>query len=237
SIYGTYSEGFGMPDVGRVLRGVAEFDTDVDTLPNLVPLVTDNTEFGVEYTPDWGSMKVAWYQSSSDFGERLVTNADGIFDVNRDKTVVTGIEASIAGRPTDWLDISVVYSNLKGEFDSDGDGHVDSDLGAINVAPNRLNLSFDVNPDGKWSGRLQSFTYLDKTFRDANNAVTAQFDGYTVIDALAMTTVGSTRLTFGVANILDKQYITYYGQAGNTRADRYFAGKGRTLTVRADFRF
>lgn len=237
SIYGTYSEGFGMPDVGRVLRGVSEPGTDVDTLLNLAPLVTDNKEVGIEYSPDWGSMKLSWYRSSSDFGERLVTNEDGIFDVNRDKTVVTGLEASVSGQLADWLELSVAYSDLTGEFDSDDNGHVDSDLGAINVAPDRLNVSLSFNPDGQWSGRLQSFTYFDKTFRDADNAVTAQFDGYTDVDALAMTTVGSTRLTFGIANLLDKEYITYYGQAGNTRADRYFAGKGRTLTVRADFNF
>lgn len=237
SFYGTYSEGFTMPDVGRVLRGVSEPGTDVDTFLDLAPLVTENFEVGIEYASDWGGAQLAWYDSSTDFGVRLVANADGIFEVNREKTTVEGWELSFNATVTEWLDFGIAYSDLTGEFDSDGDGSVDADLDAINVAPDRLNLFFDITPDSAWSGRLQVFSYLDKSFRDSAGATTAEFDGYTVVDALASRPIGDMRLTIGIANLLDEQYITYYGQAGNARADRYFAGRGRTLTVGADFRF
>jgi iron complex outermembrane receptor protein len=237
SIYGTYSEGFGMPDVGRVLRGISVPGTTVDTTLNLAPLVTDNLEIGVEFEPGWGSIKLAWYESSSDFGARLVPDADGIFSVNREETVVTGWEVSLAAQPVDWFDFSATYSNLTGEFDSDDDGSVDSDLGATSVGPDRLNIYLNFNPAGRWSGRIQSFTYFDKTFRDANGGTTAKFDGYTVVDMLAAVTFGSVRLNFGIANILDETYLTYYSQAGTAAADRYFAGRGRTLNVSANFSF
>lgn len=237
SFYGTYSEGFTMPDVGRVLRGVSEFGTDVDSFLDLAPLVTENIELGVEYNTSWGNAQFAWYDSSTDFGVRLVPNVDGIFEVNREKTTIEGWEISLNASMAEWLDLGIAYSNLTGEFDSDDDGSVDADLDAINVAPNRLNAYFDFMPDSEWSGRLQVFSYFDKTFRNSAGASTAEFDGYTVVDALASRPIGNARLTIGIANLLDKQYITYYGQAGTTRADRYFAGRGRTLTIGADFRF
>jgi iron complex outermembrane receptor protein len=40
-----------------------------------------------------------------------------------------------------------------------------------------------------------------------------------------------------VANLFDAQYITYYSQAATDLDDRYFAGRGRTLTLRVESRF
>lgn len=237
SFYGTFSEGFTMPDVGRVLRGVSEFGTDVDSFLDLAPLVTENIEFGVEYSAGWGGAQLAWYESTTDFGVRLVLNPDGFFEVNRERTEIEGWDLSVDADLSDWLGFGIAYSDLTGEFDSDGDGSVDADLDANNVGPDRLNVYFDVTPDSLWSGRLQVFTFLDKTFRDSGGVPTAEFDGYTVVDAVASRQIGNARLTLSITNLLDEQYITYFGQVGNSRADRFFAGRGRTLSVNADFRF
>ena len=45
------------------------------------------------------------------------------------------------------------------------------------------------------------------------------------------------QLSLAVSNLLDKQYITYYSQSALVENDRYFAGRGRTLTLgyRIDF--
>ena len=115
---------------------------------------------------------------------------------------------------------------------------MDSDLGAQDVGSDRVNLYMNITPAGNLSYRVQSFTYLDRTFRNAANNVTAEFDGYTVVDALASWAVHpSTNLTFGITNLFNKQYLTYYSQAGNTRADRYNAGRGRSFNIKANFRF
>jgi iron complex outermembrane receptor protein len=238
SFYGTYSEGFSMPDVGRVLRGVTQFGTQVESFLDLAPLVTDNLEFGGEYTADWGNLQLAWFESSSDFGVRLVPDADGIFTVNREKTVIDGWEFSGSLNATEWLSIGLGVALLDGQFDSNDDGSVDADLSAQDVGSDRANLYLNLTPFTDWSFRLQSFTYFDRTFHNASGAVTAEFDGYTVVDALAAWTVHpTTTLSFGVINVFDEQYLTYYSQAGNTRDDRYNAGRGRTYTVKANFRF
>lgn len=238
SLYGTYSEGFSMPDVGRVLRGVKTFGTDVDSFLDLAPLVTDNLEFGVEYNWAHGTAQLAWFDSSSDFGVRLVPDASGIFTVNREKTEIDGWELSGSIEATSWLKVGAGLALLDGRFDSDDDGSVDSDLGAQDVGSDRLNFYVDITPPGDLSYRIQSFTYFDKTFRNAAGNATAEFDGYTTVDALAGWAVTpSTRLSLGIVNLLDEQYLTYYAQAGTTRADRYTAGLGRTLTFKANFRF
>ncbi|MEJ8567736.1 TonB-dependent receptor [Elongatibacter sediminis] len=238
SLYGTYSEGFSMPDVGRVLRGVNTFDTQVESFLDLAPLITDNLEFGAEYATDRFNVQVAWFESTSDFGVRLVPDADGVFTVNREETRIDGWEISGKFRFTDWVSLGAGIALLDGRFDSDDDGSVDSDLGAQDVGSDRMNLFLDITPPGNFSYRLQSFTYFDNTFRNAAGAATAEFDGYTTVDALVAWAVHpTTQLSLGISNLFDEQYLTYYSQAGNTRNDRYNAGRGRTLTLRANFRF
>lgn len=238
NLYATFSEGFIMPDVGRVLRGVSQFDTSVENFLNLAPIVTDNIEFGVEMDFDRTSFQFAWYESGSDFGSLLILNEEGTFVVNRQETEVKGWDVSGSFEASRWLTLGASYARLRGKFDANGDGNLDTDLGAINIGPDRLNLTVDFNPAGIWSARLQSFTFFDKTFRNAAGAETARFDGYTVVDGFVAANFNATRVSLGIANLIDKQYITYYGQAGaGNRNDRYFAGRGRTFMVRADYRF
>ncbi|PSJ19344.1 TonB-dependent receptor, partial [Halomonas sp. ND22Bw] len=60
-LYANYSEGFGMPDVGRVLRGVSTPGQDVDTLIDLSPIVTDNREIGARFDWDRYGLELSYY--------------------------------------------------------------------------------------------------------------------------------------------------------------------------------
>lgn len=60
-----------MPDVGRVLRGIGEPGQDVDTLLQLQPIVTDNQEIGARFDWERYGLEVSYYESNSDFGQRL----------------------------------------------------------------------------------------------------------------------------------------------------------------------
>ena len=94
-----------------------------------------------------------------------------------------------------------------------------------------------MNRKGRVRGRIQSFTFFDETFRANGTEVTARFDGYSTIDASLSADIGVPTLTLSVSNLLDEQYITYFGQAATDLADRYFAGRGRTLTIGVETRF
>ena len=75
-------------------------------------------------------------------------------------------------------------------------------------------------------------SYFDRAFQDGAGEEQARFDGYTTVDASLSAALGASTITFAVSNLLDEQYITYFGQAATDLADRYFAGRGRTLTLR-----
>ncbi|HEX7117827.1 MAG TPA: TonB-dependent receptor [Longimicrobiales bacterium] len=235
--YGTFSQAYTMPDVGRVLRGVTEEGTAVEDFLALEPVKTDNLEFGGAFGTARGRLGVTYFESDSELGSRLVANSDGIFEVRRQPTRTKGWEFTGRFDPTPRVSLTAGYSLLEGHFDGDDDGELESDLGAADIGPDRMNLTLDLNQGGRVRGRIQSFTYFDETFRDGAGEVTARFDGYTTIDASVAADVGRSTIALSVANLLDESYITYYGQAATDRADRYFAGRGRTLTLRVETRF
>jgi len=237
-LYGSYSEAFTMPDVGRVLRGISTEGTAVAEFLDLEPIITDNLEFGGAYTAGMGELQVTYFESEAGLGSRLVPNEDDIFQVRRQPTRTEGWEIAGTLDPLPWFSLSVAYSLLDGSFDSDGDGSLDADLGAADIGPDRLNIAATVNPAGPFSGRIQSFTFFDETFRDGDGNVTASFNGYTTVDASVAAELGSSStLSLSISNLLDKQFITFFSQAATTRNDRFFAGRGRSYTLRLDTEF
>ena len=235
-LYGSLAQAFSMPDVGRVLRGVGDDGVAVDGLLALDPITTDNLEAGAAYAAPWGGASATYFVSESDFGARLVPNDDGIFGVRREPTRTSGWELTGRAAPAPWLSLGAAVSVLEGRFDADDDGRFESDLGAVDVGPDRVTLTADVRR-GPVRALLQSFTYADRTFRDGDGATTAQFDGYTTVDASVSADLGRSSVTLAVANVLGADYITYFGQAGTTRDDQFFAGRGRTATLRLATRF
>jgi iron complex outermembrane receptor protein len=235
--YGTFSQAYTMPDVGRVLRGVSEAGTAVEDFLDLSPIGTDNVEVGGAWATERARLGVTWFESDSDFGSRLVPNEDGIFRVMREPTRTSGWEVTGRLAPFSRLALDAGWSRLEGSFDGDGDGVLESDLGAADIGPDRLNLAADVGRFGPLSARVQAFRYFDRDFEDGDGAVTASFDGYTTLDASLAAALGHATVTLAVSNLLDEQYITYYGQAATTLNDRYFAGRGRTLALRVETRF
>jgi len=74
---------------------------------------------------------------------------------------------------------------------------------------------------------LQANWALGKTFDDQNK----DFSGYALVDAAVAYRLPYGKLSLGVSNLLNKQYITYYSQSASVDPDRYFAGRGRTATL------
>jgi iron complex outermembrane receptor protein len=235
--YGTFSQAYTMPDVGRVLRGVSAEGTAVDDFLAITPIKTDNLEFGGAFGTARGQLGVTYFESEADLGSRLVPNSDGIFQVRREPTQTRGWEVTGRLDPLRRVSLTAGYSLLEGSYDGDRDGELESDLGAADIGPDRLNLILDLNREGRVRGRIQGFVFFDETFRDGTGDVKARFDGYRTIDSSIAADLGRSTITLSVANLLDEQYITYFGQAATNRNDRFFAGRGRTLTLRVESRF
>lgn len=225
-LYGNYSEGFGMPDVGRVLRGVSDPGRDIDTLITLQPIVTDNREVGARF--DWQiySLEISYYESNSDYGERL-TEVNGTWVGSREKTEISGVEISGEARVTDAHRLTASYAHAKGRSDTDGDGNVDTDLTGINIAPDTLRLGWTATWNNRLSTRLQAAHYFDRNTDDDQ----LDFDGYSLFDASLAYRLPVGRVSFGIENLTDEDYFTYYSQAARVSDEYYFKGRGRTYSL------
>ena len=233
TLFGGYTQGFGMPDVGRVLRAINTPGVAIDNYIELSPIVTDNLEAGVRfYGPDW---KLGWsaYLSQSDFGSRLSANSAGILSVTREETITYGTELSAEWRVGRTGTFGGNLAVQEGKSDRDGNGSVDRRLPAVNVGPAKLTLFWERPWSERISTHLQTQTLFDRD--DPDGIAAGDFTGYTLVDALVTLKVPGGRMTVGVENLLDEDYVTYYSQTltgGSANNDNYFAGRGRTLTVR-----
>ncbi|AFT68416.1 Outer membrane receptor protein, mostly Fe transport [Alloalcanivorax dieselolei B5] len=230
NLFANYSEGFSIPDVGRALRGIEEEGQSVDDFDNLRPIVTDNIEGGVRYTDGPFSAEVSYYVSSSDYGSRVERENDA-FVMRREKTKIDGIEGTLGYQFTPKHSGKLAYSHMRGRYDSNDDGTLDARLNGLNVAPDRLITSWSA----RWSSKLSSFVQanyaFDKNFDKSVKGDDMDFDGYLLVDAAIGYQLPKGQLSVALSNLLNKQYVTYYSQSALANNDRYFTGRGRTLTV------
>ena len=238
--YGSYAEGFTVPDIGRITRAIGTANVDIDTFLDISPVVSNNREVGVEVKRGPLDASATYFWSSSDKGQLLIANPGGIFDVQRLRVEIQGIEVNLGVQtPLPGLRVSAGYAHLQGRFDSNAvpDGQVDTDLDGTNISPDRLNLAANY-ARGKLSARVQTQLYLSRTFdglvRDPRN----DFGGYTLTDANMRYETAIGGVSFSVQNLFDRDYIDY---SSDTRLPTdnlsYFSGRGRTFTMGWDKRF
>lgn len=228
--FANYAEAFSMPDAGRVLRGINTPNQSVESFLDLVPVLTENAELGVEYHSPALSAQLAWFRSDSDLGQRLQRGSDGIYTVEREKTTIDGVEFRATWQATDGDTLGLRYATTDGRYDSNSDGRVDTDLGGANIAPDRINASWDRTWSQMIRSRLQVNHLLDRDFRNSAGATTARFDGYTTIDLSMDVEAFRGRVTVAVQNLTNKDYFTYYSQTSPLDT-RYFKGLGRTFRL------
>ena len=238
TLYAANSEGFTMPDVGRVLRAVSTPGQDVGTLVDIEPVVTDNLELGLEFDDGALRGRLTYFESQADRGSRLLSNAQGIFQVQRQRTEIDGIEASLEYRFGEPFTLGANYARTDGEFDSDGDGRVDSDLDGLNIGPNRLNLYAFGSARENLRWRLQLSRFEDRNFKGPAARRGRDFDGYLQLDGFVGWQTALGGFSLAVENLLNEEYFTYFAQTEPfARADTFFRGKGRTLTFGWQRRF
>ncbi|WNL43179.1 TonB-dependent receptor [Halomonas sp. PAMB 3264] len=232
SLFANYSEGFSIPDVGRALRGISTPNQSVDSIDNLAPIVTDNIETGLRFENGRLAAQLSYYESSSDFGSRL-TEIDDVFYMQRQETKIKGVEAALDYQFNDRHSGRVAYSRMDGRYDSNEDGRLDAKLSGLDVSPDRLTASWSAN----WTDNLSTFVQANYAFDETFDEANREFDGYLLMDAAVGYQLPVGQVNVGVSNLLDEQYVTYYSQSALVNDERYFAGRGRTLTLgyRLDF--
>ena len=224
-LFANYAEGFGMPDVGRVLRGINQDNQRVDDFLNLQPIVTDNTEIGVRLNGDSTHFQLSHFSSDSDLGQRLENNG-GTFDVKRERTEIQGIEAEAGWQINTQHHLNASYAHISGKFDSDEDGSVDTRLDGRNISPDSVALRWQANWTGKLNSQLQARHYFNKDFEDHKD-----FSAYQLVDLSLGYQLPKGQITAGIDNLLNEDYFTYFSQTATDRDDQNFKGRGRTITL------
>ncbi|ECJ7923151.1 TonB-dependent receptor [Salmonella enterica] len=232
SVFASYSEGFSVPDVGRVLRTIKQPDMRVDNFLSLQPIITKNSELGFRIQKQPLDFEMSYYRSTSKLGSRVERSGD-VFVARRERTEIDGIETSLGYAVNDDHKLSLSYSHMRGRYDSDKNGSLDKKLGGLNVAPDRIIASWSANWNPELSSFIQANWALSQDFDDPR----MDFSGYALVDAAVGYKLPRGQLNLGISNLLNKQYITYYSQSALVEPNRYFAGQGRTVTLgyRIDF--
>lgn len=240
--YASYAEGYTIADVGRILRAINVPNVDIDNFLDISPVVSNNREIGVEVKRGPLDASATYFWSSSKLGGLLVLNSAGVYDVQRQRIEIEGLEINLGFRlPIDGLRGSVGYAHLAGRTDSNGDGVVDIDLDGANISPDRLNFALDY-ARGPLTARVQTGFYLSRTFQlstnpAAYNPATA-FEGYNLTDAVVRYDTGFGGVTLAVSNLFDATYITYNSDTVSVADNlRFFSGRGRVFTLGFDVKF
>jgi iron complex outermembrane receptor protein len=234
SLYTSYAEGFALPSIGSILRGIEESNVDVDTLVDIKPVISENYEIGFNYnSADWHA-QLSYFQSDSKLGTTLVQDETGSYKVKRQKTQVKGYELQLSYWLNHAVEVGGYYSQLIGRTDSTGNGRLDSDLLSRDISPDKLSTFVNADLSDTVKLNVQANHYFDRSFSGpgADSAGALDFESYSIVDLSVAWILPKGTLTSSVGNLLGEQYFDYYAQTNNASATtNYMAGRGRTLTV------
>lgn len=251
SVFGSVAEGFTLPNIGIPLRninaGVAPANRRVDRIADIAAIVVDNTEFGVNWRGERASLSASRYVSKTDFGASLsidpVTND---FVLTRAPNEIKGYEVSgDYAFAEDWR-ATLAYSHASGMtsfYNRDPAGRWDAGpllkpMGVLDISPDKLtwSLNWKFLPGGDINfGATRMFSRSlygtdVRPFDGASFTYTEKTTGYTLYDlSIAYDTGRFGKLTLGVENLFDKQYILSWAQVPGFQ--NYWAGRGRMVSL------
>jgi iron complex outermembrane receptor protein len=244
SAFVSSAEGFGLPDVGLVLRAVNKPGQSVDRLFDMEPVITRNNEIGVNWRGAMGSLGGSFYDSRSKLGTALRVNAAGIGQLDRVPTTVRGWEVSGELRASKQLSAFGSYARTMGKTATTAGAPMDVELGARSQGPGKLVAGTNWQFMPKANLRLQATTLFDRDINVGRSVGSTQleehFNGYTLVDLAGNYDTPWGKLGVGIENLADRQYVGYYTQSVNVNygkttgykdAGAHFAGRGRTLSV------
>jgi len=236
SAFVSSAEGFGLPDVGLVLRAVNKPGQSVDKLFDMEPVVTRNNEIGVNWRGAMGSLGASFYDSRSKLGTALRVNSAGIGQLDRVPTTVRGWEVSGELRASKELSAFGSFARTMGKTATAAGAPMDVELGARSQGPGKLVAGANWQFMPKANLRLQSTTLFDRDINIGRTVGTTNleehFNGYTLVDLAASYDSPWGKVGVGIENLADRYYIGYYPQSVSYKdATANFAGRGRTLSV------
>lgn len=238
SVFGAYSEGFTLPNVGIPLRNINTPGNTVEGILDLKGIVFENKEFGANWRGRWGNVGVSYYDSFSKLGASLSVDPVTLdFILNRRPIRIRGIDATAEFRPFDTLTINAVYSHVKGKTTAANNvtSPLDVTLGIVNIAPDKLNVIATWAPITQASVSLGVNHLYDRSINEGKPQA-ERTTGRTLFDLTGRYRVENVgTVSLGVENLFNKYYFLAFSQVDFFQ--NYFAGRGRTVSLTLNSNF
>jgi len=227
SAYASYSEGFSLPNVGIPLRNINKPGYTVDGILDLQAIIVENKEIGANYRSGRMTAGISAYRSYSEFGVSLGTDpVTGDFVMNRGPVEIEGIELVGSYVFSDVLRGNAMYSRALGKTWWVEGGPLTKQMGAADVSPDKLGLNLQWQFIPKAEAVLSSTTYRGRSLNTGEKT-----SGRTLLDLTVGYDLGDYgKLSLGVENLLDKQYILFSSESSTSNRD-WMAGRGRMYSL------
>ncbi|HKK56098.1 TonB-dependent receptor [Marinobacter sp.] len=233
-LFASFSQGFTIGDLGRVLSDAGPFGAgltlDAEDFESEAEKV-DNYEIGARYSGDRLQATAAVFFSESDNG----TTFDDDLRIQKFKEDVWGVEATADYRLADGLTVGSSASWQEGERE-DADGS-ETDLDGTRIAPLKLTAYVEQQTTARWRNRLQVLHVGSRDeFPDASGPDDfasfgqGEVNSYTVVNAVSRFRAGPGSVTVAAQNLLNEDYFPVINQAFNIPSARTKGG-GRRLSV------
>ncbi|WP_336964610.1 TonB-dependent receptor [Sphingobium aquiterrae] len=232
-VFGGFSQGFSIPDIGAPLRRVSVTNLDdFDPKPQLV----NNFELGVRGTAYGIHYAAAYFISKSKYGTDFVIDTANPTEAKtlREKERIQGWEVSLDGKigvATRW---SASYAHTEGRRDADHDGTLDTPLSGRRIGPDQLNMAIEHDLTTDWLVRLQ-YNHSGSRNKFPTATVGSYFTGRVRpvdrIDASTRFKVDAFDVSLGVNNLLNEDYYSVTSQMLN-RNELYSKAQGRTVYIK-----
>jgi len=230
----SYSEGFDISDLGRLLRETNA--PDLATISTEASLVK-NSELGFSSQLDGIHLEMAAFYSTSNLGSRLVEFADtGTFRMQRSPQKIWGYEAAVDMVINQQLDAGVTYSWSEGK-DRDDNSYLDA--GSINPPKFTAYVNYKANEK-----LALALSYLSVQSRKRFALVKGKYGGrtgpvsaYNVVNASANYN-WDAQLSFslGIENLFNNDYFPHVSQSYSYTGYNV-KGKGRTAKISMAYQF
>lgn len=230
----SYSEGFDISDLGRLLRTAQVTDL---ALVETEASVVEHIEVG--FSSDWEniSFEFAAYQSKSALGTGTKLDpASGIFLPVREPQKIKGFELALDYQANERLNIGATYTHFNGENTDTG-----VPLTGRYISPDKFTAYLDWQPSdntrlGLSYQRIGDRDKFDRNAKGSYDINKGPVEGYQLVDARGSYQMDNWEFYTAVENLLNEDYYPA-GAQSIVLASYYSKGLGRTATVGMSYRF
>jgi len=230
TVYAAFNEGYELPDIGLQIRyASSQFDLSQSSLK---PIESSDREIGWRGEIGAFDFSAAYFISESDLG-RVKSEGMGL-SVSRNEVEIDGVELTSAWDINQDLSAEFSYSKINGDEKAQN-ADAFQQMNGFSIPPSKFTAQLNYDISSAWRANLTVMRSGEKDYRiDAKNAFgRREVTSYTIVDFNSQLELEQGVLTFGIENVLNKQYFPVYSQLqrnGNNTSS--IPGRGRTFSMK-----